>query len=777
VIDLVHASRDGWTLARALEAVLKVCDAVEYAHSLGVVHRDLKPDNVMIGRFGETYVMDWGLARVVDRDHETRDARSTRSHDDAQEQASLHATREHATADGAVLGTPAYMSPEQAEARHADVGPQSDVYSVGAILYHLLCGRAPYAAAETTGQERSQRSILDAVRAGPPPRVESIAARTSPELAAICAKAMARAPSERYADMRAMSDDLRAYMEGRVVRAHDGGALAELEKWIARNRGLATAIAAAIFVAVGGLAAVSYVQTSSKNEILKLSDLRRVETLVREAATLWPAVPEKIDAMERWLAEADALVANRDLHERTLAEMNERSNSSVLESIERSNRSSPDSTERADPSARDSVERSDRSAPRSSAGSDHSLADSIERSASNADRWRFENQSKLVSALERFADPDPRRGLIANVRERLADARDSRRVSIDEHAAEWRAAVASIANESECPAYRGLAIAPQIGLVPLGRDPRSKLWEFAHLVSGAPPRRSGDGVLELTERTGIVLVLIPGGRTTIGSQPPKSGRPSDPLTDSLSQREEEPPREIELAPFFISKYELTEVQWRRWCERDPDVMDTAPRASTIDRAAHLDDRGNAAGDAASSALASSVASATDALAPMGSIAWLEAERVTAHMGLALPTEAQWEHAARAGTRTRWWCGNEPRLLLDAANVGSGIDGSLPYVDGFEGPAPVDALRANPFGLHNVHGNVSEWTADSFWPDHDRPLRAGDGLALAPDSGLRAVRGGSYRGSAASARSAARVGVAAENHDATIGVRAARALEP
>jgi len=328
VIDLVHAARDGWTLARALEAVLKVCDAVEYAHSLGVVHRELKPDNVMIGRFGETYVMDWGLARVVDRDDETRDARSTRSTDDAREQSSQHAPREHATADGAVLGTPAYMSPEQADGRRAGVGPQSDVYSAGAILYHLLCGRAPYAAGETNalaGQERSQRSILDAVRAGPPPRVESIAARTAPELAAICAKAMARSPSERYAGMRAMSDDLRAYMDGRVVRAHDGGALAELEKWIARNRGLAAAIAVVLFVAVGWLAAVSYVQTLSKNEILKLSDLRRVETLVREAATLWPAVPEKIGAMERWLAEAEALVANRDLHERTLAEMSVRS--------------------------------------------------------------------------------------------------------------------------------------------------------------------------------------------------------------------------------------------------------------------------------------------------------------------------------------------------------------------------------------------------------------------------------------------------------------------
>jgi serine/threonine protein kinase len=773
VIELVREGREGWTQARALEVVLKVCDAVSYAHSVGVVHRDLKPDNVMIGRFGETYLMDWGLARMLSLGSETRapddvlvrdpePASSAReqtfpAHDPhavASRDPHTAAARDPHTADGAVLGTPAYMAPEQAAAKHAEVGPQADIYSVGAILYHLLCGRAPYSdelgpesaveqfeapdskpivpssAERRVDRSPAPRGILDAVLDAPPTPITKLEPRVPPELAAICAKAMARARSRRYADMRAMSDDLRAYMEGRVVRAHEGGAPAELRKWIARNKRLSLAIAGAVLTAIVGLAAVSYVQTASKNEILKLSDLRRVETLEREAESLWPAVPKKARAMERWLADAEALLENRAWHARMLQEM----------------RSALSSESSSDPYA--------------------------EQVSDNADRWRFENQARLVAALDRLADPDPRRGLIANVRKRMSEARELHAASVGDHAEEWSRAVRSIADESECPLYRGAKIAPQVGLIPLGRDPRSNLWEFAHLASGAPAQRTADGALVSTEKTGIVLVLIPGGASTIGSQPPKPGRPADPFTDSLSQLEEQPPVEVELAPFFLSKYELTRAQWRRWCALDP----SAPRIETLLEDPAISSGRSSADRASAEAGSAEVAAESDRL-PIGSISWFEAAQSMSHMGLTLPTEAQWEHAARAGTRTRWWCGNEPRLLVETANVGSGIDGSLPYTDLFDGPAPVDALPPNPWGLHHVHGNVSEWTQDSFWPRHDRSLRAIDGKTIAPDSGLRAVRGGSYLGSAAIARSAARAGVAPANHDASIGVRPARALDP
>jgi formylglycine-generating enzyme required for sulfatase activity/serine/threonine protein kinase len=719
VIELVHARRRArrslWTRERALEALLKVCDTIAYAHSAGVVHRDLKPDNVMIGRFGETYVMDWGLARVVEsteidghRDDTARERASSDEH--AQHGDATPASRgtyadSHPTRDGDVLGTPAYMAPEQAAGQGATA--QADVYSVGAILYHLLAGRAPYARLDDDAT--MQRDVLAAVRAGPPDPLERTAPDAAPELAAICDKAMERSLARRYADMRAMSDDLRAYMEGRVVRAHDAGTAAELKKWIARNRALSAAIAAALLLAIGGFSAVSYVQASSKNEILKLADARRIDVLVRRADSLWPAVPENAEAMVAWLAEAEALLENGALHERTLREMRERVH-----------------------------------------GSTHS---------SNEAQWQFESQTRLVADLDRLADPDPRRGLIANVRARLADARAVRAASLDDHAAEWQAAIESIADERACPLYHGLRIAPQLGLVPIGRDPRSTLWEFAHLPSGAPARRDAHGALvigaDTGPETGIVLVLIPGGTATIGSKPPRPGQPADAATDPLARGEELPARTLELAPFFLGKYELSRAQWERWCARAGASEFVANAPSNAGGPGHARDSGTH---------------------PARGISWREATHELEHMGLVLPTEAQWEHAARAGTNTRWWCGNEPRLLADAANLATGIDGALPFTDTFDETAPIDALRPNPWGLHHVIGNISEWTEDCFAPHHEDAFRAGDGLALAVDAGLRCVRGGSYKSSAASARSASRMGVAPDNHDREIGVRAARAID-
>ena len=163
------AGRAG-TLTRALGVIQKVCEAMAFAHERGVIHRDLKPANVMVGRFGETYVMDWGLAKLVGR-ADTRDLRPT----EASMQTILTSTRADdtdgepgsplTTMDGDVIGTPAYMAPEQALGRIDAVGPRSDVYSVGAMLYHLLAGQAPYT---PPGAGLSVLTVLRAAVAGPP---------------------------------------------------------------------------------------------------------------------------------------------------------------------------------------------------------------------------------------------------------------------------------------------------------------------------------------------------------------------------------------------------------------------------------------------------------------------------------------------------------------------------------------------------------------------------------------------------------------------------------
>src|SRR5439155_17173702 len=124
-------------LRKLLARFVDVCNAVGYAHSKGILHRDLKPDNVMLGNYGETLVVDWGLAKAIGRKDNQAEAggsvelRPSRLGPDAT-----------LTQAGSVLGTPAYMSPEQASGRPEDLGPASDVYGLGAILYELLTGRA-----------------------------------------------------------------------------------------------------------------------------------------------------------------------------------------------------------------------------------------------------------------------------------------------------------------------------------------------------------------------------------------------------------------------------------------------------------------------------------------------------------------------------------------------------------------------------------------------------------------------------------------------------------
>ncbi|MCA8952184.1 MAG: serine/threonine protein kinase [Planctomycetes bacterium] len=243
ILELVQRGAEGWNRTRALTSLLRACEAVAYAHSHGVVHRDLKPSNIMIGGFGETYVMDWGVAHIPGRD-ENGDAGTAA---DGGRDDGGPALR---TVEGEVLGTPAYMAPEQADGRLAEVGPRSDVYSLGAVLYHLLSGRVPYSDAPKVPGERT----IDRVRRGPPSPLPPLARDAAPELIAICERAMARRPEARYADVEEFAEDLRSFLEMRVVRAYRTGAFAELRKWIARNRGLATACAVAAFALVLGLA-------------------------------------------------------------------------------------------------------------------------------------------------------------------------------------------------------------------------------------------------------------------------------------------------------------------------------------------------------------------------------------------------------------------------------------------------------------------------------------------------------------------------------------------
>ena len=289
VLELVPSGEEGWTLTRALNVILKVCDAMAYAHSKKVIHRDLKPANIMVGRFGEVYVMDWGLAKVLGR----KDHHDLRLREVPEPGKSIVRTeRAHGsplmTMDGDVVGTPSYMSPEQARGDLEAMGPASDVYSIGCILYHLIAGHMPYV---PPGVELNVYAVWGLVQSGPPRPLRQLQRSAPEELVAICEKAMARDLARRYGDTVDLAEDLRAFLEGRVVRAYATGAWPELRKWLARNRALAWTSAAALAAVVGGLGVAAWLQLRWQKDLgAKEGELGVLQTLydqrVREIADM-----------------------------------------------------------------------------------------------------------------------------------------------------------------------------------------------------------------------------------------------------------------------------------------------------------------------------------------------------------------------------------------------------------------------------------------------------------------------------------------------------------
>jgi WD40 repeat protein/tRNA A-37 threonylcarbamoyl transferase component Bud32 len=231
------------TLRQLLGRFVAVCNAVAYAHSRGVLHRDLKPGNVMLGKFGETLVVDWGLAKAVGRE-------SAGSTGDGLDEPSLRPrlVEGAATQQGAALGTPAYMSPEQAGGQVDRLGPASDVYSLGATLYTLLTGRAPVEGGELA-------EVLRRAQEGDwrPPR--QVKPGVPPALDAVCRKAMALWPDQRYGSALELAADMERWLADEPVSAWPEPWAVRARRWLGRHRTFMTSSAAVILVALLGATA------------------------------------------------------------------------------------------------------------------------------------------------------------------------------------------------------------------------------------------------------------------------------------------------------------------------------------------------------------------------------------------------------------------------------------------------------------------------------------------------------------------------------------------
>ncbi|MEW6746636.1 MAG: SUMF1/EgtB/PvdO family nonheme iron enzyme [Planctomycetota bacterium] len=447
-----------------------------------------------------------------------------------------------------------------------------------------------------------------------------------------------------------------------------------------------------------------------KAEIERLSDLKGVQDLLEEERGLWPRRAQKLPEMRGWPGRAKDILSRLPLHEASLARVQEQALASqLMTGIGKSEPEVKLDEARLDPLI----------------------------------RLRRDLHMELVASLQAL------QRLVASVEERLEIAAVIEERTVQEHAKEWAEASDEIAVH---PLYNGLELAPVIGLIPLEPDPASDLWEFWVWETGQRPLRN-----EKTERwtvtgdTGMVLVLLPGGTFTMGASTELGARSYDPEAEV----EDGPAHNVTLAPFFLSKYEMTQGQWQRITGANPSHYNPVAGFNKYNpiSLAH----------------------------PVESVSWEDCVAALARIELMLPTEAQWEFAARAGTDTPWWTGSQKEALEKVANLADlqckHLGGERHWVyetwsDWYIVHAPVGSFQANRFGLHDIYGNVWEWCLDSYQLYKESVARAGDGLRIGPDKGNanKCYRGSSYYNTAVHARSASRGDAAPDFRNLDLGVR-------
>jgi serine/threonine protein kinase len=253
-MKLVHGRRldesvDTASLSDYLRVFQKVCEAVAFAHSRGIIHRDLKPDNIMVGPFGEVLVMDWGVAKVLTGRRVETQSVSPDNRDLAFEDVEfvdtlpLDGTAPGDTSGGTIIGTPAYMPPEQAMGRTELLDERSDVYALGAILYFLLTGRPP--------SETKEGSLVREPMAGSQlVRPRQIRSKIPKAIEAICLKAISERQADRYPGAEEMAKDVLSYLDGSPVSAYRENFFETASRWLAKNRFLVLLILAYLLMRV-----------------------------------------------------------------------------------------------------------------------------------------------------------------------------------------------------------------------------------------------------------------------------------------------------------------------------------------------------------------------------------------------------------------------------------------------------------------------------------------------------------------------------------------------
>ncbi len=762
------------TLDEIVSLARKIGSALTYAHGKGCIHRDIKPHNILISDSGEPKIADFGLARTVGDDT--------------------------LTSSGGGAGSMHYMAPEQSDdARHAD--ERSDLYSFAKTLYHAATGKKPIMIdprllppplrkpllkclndspndrypsvqafledldhfGESKGSARAWRVAagiaivgvialatklmmdrappspdapprrpsvmgeLDLSPDAPPPEVKSAAARPVPP----SAEPVHLDPREEVAaEPPKVTEPPKAEEKPNEPPAQQETKKQDDPELVKRYVEATTA-------ATGLLTAWDEVTDASKPGARPLddnadhrsarNDLELART-TRDAGDLAGAVATAERAAtnaRRGLSIANVAYLKNELDSRFATTADDESIARVDRALAELATHVPEFLPQNEYDALRTRSEEWRAPPLPKS---EPTPEATPQSESN------ESKAAQPEPIEKTAPPPSSEG-----KDPAAKAPPSNDLPKDPPIDPWARAILGVAKD---PQYRGLTLRVDSGLTPLRADPNSGLYEFLVTATGDAPSIDANGRYEITNTTGIVLVLIPPGKLREGASPRASIDKNQPtlVIDPDAQRSEQPEHDVALAPFFIAKYELSTALWKRIGGK----------------------LGNGVADSARS--------------PAYGMSWNDATTMLGKVGLRLPTEAQWEWACRARTLTPWPTGNDIEAVRASANLRFASKAPRPAEPVlFE----IGSLAPNAFGLHDVLGNVAEFCLDPWTGDHvNAKHRAIDGFREDGSGPYRVFRGGCLRDDPHRARSAARDFCPADNpalKASLIGVRPARPL--